>query len=94
MRGQQRVGDAQRVPAPRPMAEHDRDELVVAERRDSVTQQLLSRPIVRRQVFHLTLYTEAISNQLSAFSYQRSAAATGVSAAAFARARPFIFCRR
>ena len=35
-------------------AEHERHQLVVAERRRAVTQQLLARTIVGRQVFHRT----------------------------------------
>ena len=56
VRGEQRVGDAQRVAATRAVAEHQRDQLVVAERRRAMMPQLLARPIVGQQVFHLTLF--------------------------------------
>ena len=46
VRGQQRVGDAQRAAATRAVADDQRDQLVVAERRRAVMQQLLARPIV------------------------------------------------
>ena len=52
----------ERVAAARAVAEHERDQLVVAERRRAMVQQLLARPIVGQQVFHL------ISSQRSAFS--------------------------
>ena len=43
----------QRARPPRAAAEDERDQLVVAERRRAVARQLLARPIVGRQVFHL-----------------------------------------
>ena len=52
-RGEQRVGDAERVRVPAAAAEHQRDQLVVAERGGAVPQQLLTRPVVGRQIFHL-----------------------------------------
>src|SRR5205085_9218872 len=43
------------VAAARSVADDQRDELVVAERGGAVAAQLLARPIVGRQVLHLTL---------------------------------------
>src|SRR5262249_40902955 len=51
---EQRVGDRERVAAARPVADDQREQLVVAERRHTMTAQLLARPIVGRQVLHLT----------------------------------------
>ena len=70
---QQPVGDRQRAGVAAPAAEHQRDELVVAERRCTVTQQLLARPIVERHFSHLLYLTTALSYQLSAISSRLSA---------------------
>src|SRR5207253_1579548 len=59
--GQQRVGDAQHISVPGPVAEDQCDELVVAERRHAMAQQLLARPIVRRQFFHRTTAKRILS---------------------------------
>ena len=45
------LATAQRVAAPGAAAEDERDQLVVAERRRAVPQELLARPIVGRQIF-------------------------------------------
>src|SRR5262249_52866205 len=54
VRREERVGHCQRVTAARSVADDEREEFVVAERRDAMTAQLLSRPILRQQVLHLT----------------------------------------
>ena len=48
------LATVERVRAAAAAAEDERDQFVVAERRGAVPQQLLARPIVRRQVFHRT----------------------------------------
>ena len=53
VRGEYSVCDGERAATPAAAAEHERDELVVAKRRGAVTQQLLARPIGRRQFLHL-----------------------------------------
>jgi hypothetical protein len=54
---QQIVGDRQRAGVGASAAEHECHELVVAKRHRAVTQQLLARAIVGRQVFHPTILT-------------------------------------
>lgn len=54
VRGQQGVRDAQRIAATGSVAEDQRDQLVVAERRRPMVLELLARPIVGQQVFHRT----------------------------------------
>src|SRR5262245_9617144 len=54
MRAEQFVGDRQRPATPRARSDHQRDQLVVAERPGAMTQQLLSRSIVAREGSHRT----------------------------------------
>ena len=54
---QQLVRHRERAGVGASAAEDERDEFVVAERGSAMTQQLLARPIVGRQVFHPTILT-------------------------------------
>jgi len=54
LRPQQFVGDAKRARARPATAEHERHQLVVAERRRAVAQQFLARAIVGRELSHRT----------------------------------------
>src|SRR5439155_9899060 len=53
LRRQQTVRDRQCAATPPAAAQHERDELVVAESGRTMTQQLFARPIRRRQFLHL-----------------------------------------
>ena len=46
------VGQLQHIASARAAAEHERDELVVAERRRTEPFEFFTRPIVRRDLFH------------------------------------------
>ncbi len=54
---EERVCDVERAPPARPMTDHNRDQLVVAERGRSDTVEFFARPIVRRKRFHRIIET-------------------------------------
>src|SRR5437764_15484897 len=63
------VRDGERIAAPRPLPDHQRDELVVAERRGPMTAQFLARPIVGRQVLHLDRKSTRLNSSHRCISY-------------------------
>src|SRR6185436_1603723 len=71
-RGQHGVADAERAAAPRSAADDHREQFVVAERRRPAIPQLLSRPVARQQVLHLTLFVRGSSGWSSAARYTGS----------------------
>src|SRR6185436_17300829 len=71
-RGQHGVADAERAAAPRSAADDHREQFVVAERRRPAMPQLLSRPVARQQVLHLTLFVRGSSGWSSSARYTGS----------------------
>jgi hypothetical protein len=54
---EERVRDVERAPPARPVTDHNRDQLVVAERGRSDTVEFFARPIVRGERFHRIIET-------------------------------------
>jgi hypothetical protein len=62
---EERVRDVERAPSARPVTDHNRDQLVVAERGRPDTVQFFARTIVRRKRFHRIIETPMLRATLS-----------------------------